>query len=288
MGVVEAVSTMSSTAEHRRSVILVNDAPEDDVPPEADEMQERAIMHEDSEQPVRHLFIDWPSASIKGAYTIGASVPDAVPPLFDMPLPEVVQDNAASAVFKTRSSPINVVVNVLHGQGGQHTPFTPHAQSTPVPSDAPSFNVGTLVDTMRKNTVFVSAKSVRNSVTVHVPQYYGRRPLHIRCKSTAGNGTCAANTVTIMLPHSFNGLLSWRVETGTFHMSPAVSSHAKRLDSEQNKRHGTMKLVADPDLPAWMTGNGKRGDVCEISTNTGRLTVCMSGEKKDSHGCIVT
>lgn len=99
---------------------------------------------------------------------------------------------------------------------------------------------------------------------------------------------CATHPVTVAIPRSFNGMLSWRVETGTFHMSPEVSSHAKRLDAEQNKRHGTIKLVADPDLPAWMTGNGKRGDVLELSTKTGRLVVYMTGEKKmAAHGCVV-
>ncbi|WFC96414.1 hypothetical protein MBRA1_003071 [Malassezia brasiliensis] len=260
---------MSSNTSQRGSMPMTNERPDDEVPPDADDAQIRTYMNEDSEQPVRHLFIDWPSASVKGLYTIGACMPDVSPPLFDMPLPEVVQDNAASAVFKTRSSPINVTVNILHGQGGGLVP-----QSTPqVPNK--------LAESMRKNTVFVSGKSVSNSVTINVPNYVGRRPLHIRCKSTAGN-------VTVAIPRSFNGMLSWRVETGTFHMSPEVSSHAKRLDAEQNKRHGTMKLVADPDLPAWMTGNGKRGDVLEISTKTGRLIVYMAGEKKmTAHGCVV-
>ncbi|KAI3617123.1 hypothetical protein CBS9595_003032 [Malassezia furfur] len=255
--------------------MMSNERPDDEVPPDADDAQVRAYMNEDSEQPVRHLFIDWPSASVKGLYTIGASMPDVSPPLFDLPLPEIVQDNAASAVFKTRSSPINVTVNILHGQGGGSiTPYTPQVgQSTPSGGSAPTLTPNTLTESMRKNTVFVSAKSVSNSVTVNVPQYVGRRPLHI---------------LTVVMPRSFNGMLSWRVETGTFHMSPEVSSHAKRLDAEQNKRHGTMKLVADPDLPAWMTGNGKRGDVLEISTKTGRLVVYMAGEKKmAAHGCVV-
>ena len=172
-------------------MMMSNERPDDEVPPDADDAQVRAYMNEDSEQPVRHLFIDWPSASVKGLYTIGASMPDVSPPLFDLPLPEIVQDNAASAVFKTRSSPINVTVNILHGQGGGSiTPYTPQVgQSTPSGGSAPTLTPNTLTESMRKNTVFVSAKSVSNSVTVNVPQYVGRRPLHIRCKSTAGNGT---------------------------------------------------------------------------------------------------
>ncbi|WFD45176.1 hypothetical protein MPSI1_003854 [Malassezia psittaci] len=275
---------MSSTASHRQSVYMKNDMAEDDVPEDVHEAQARALFHEDNEQPVRHLFIDWPASSIKGAFTIGASVPDAVPPLFDMPLAEVTQQNAASAVFKTRSSPINVVVNVVHGQGGQHTPFAAHTPqpATPPVAKTDTLNPSTLIDSMRKNAVFISAKSVSNSVTVHVPEYFGRRPLHIRCKSTAGH-------VTVMLPPSFNGMISWRSETGTIQTSKDVTSHVKRLDADQNKRHGTMKFVADPDLPAWMTGNGRRGDVCELITKTGRISVYMSGEKKKANtGCVVS
>ena len=162
---------------------MPNEAPSDEVPPDADDAQVRAYMNEDSEQPVRHLFIDWPSASIKGLYTIGASLPDVSPPLFDMPLPEVVQDNAASAMFKTRSSPINVTVNILHGQGGSITPYTPQPGqlSTPAGSSAPTLTPNSLAESMRKNTVFVSAKSVSNSVTVNVPQYVKRRPQPNRC-----------------------------------------------------------------------------------------------------------
>lgn len=269
------MASHASTAEHRRSVMIPQIETDDGVPADIDDAPHRSILDEDGDQPVRHLYIDWPGASIKGTYTIGASVPDVSPPLYDLPLREVVQDNAASAVFHSRTSPIQVTVNVMHGHGG-HSPYTPQ---TPYTRDTPQVSPALLSDSMRKNNVFVSAKSVRNSVTVHVPQYVGRRPLHIRCQSTTGN-------VTVVLPHSFNGMLSWRVETGTFHMSPGVTSHAKRLDAGTNKRQGTAKMVVDPDLPAWMTGNGKRGDVCELSTNTGRLTVVMSGEKKGA-GCVV-
>lgn len=180
---------MASTASHRHSLLVAQEMQGDEVPSDVDEVQARILADEDSDVPVRHLFIDWPSASVKGTYTIGAGCPDASPPLYDMPKPEVVHDNAASAVFKTRSSPINVTVHVLHGTGAgsqQRTPLVP--PQTPPQADGVHVNPAALSETLQKNTVFVHAKSVRNSVTVRVPQYVGRRPLHIRCKSTAGNG----------------------------------------------------------------------------------------------------
>ncbi|PKI82599.1 hypothetical protein MVES1_003854 [Malassezia vespertilionis] len=155
-----------STAHHKQS-FLPDTAASDCMPRDVDARQLRALSEEDAEPAVRHLYIDWPSASIKGTFTIGANVPDMSPPLYDLPKPDVVQQNAASAVFHSRSSPVNVVVNVLHG----------------APTlDAPPFN-----DALRKS-VFVKARSVRNSACVHVPIYVGRRPLHIRCSSTTGNG----------------------------------------------------------------------------------------------------
>lgn len=93
--------------------------------------------------------------------------------------------------------------------------------------------------------------------------------------------------MTVYLPHSFNGLLSYSVENGNLHLSPEARAHATRIGNEQSKRRGTLKVSVPPELPAWMTGNGKRGDVCELTTNTGRLTVCMAGEKVGGHGCVV-
>ncbi|WFD32886.1 hypothetical protein MSPP1_003939 [Malassezia sp. CBS 17886] len=223
------------------------------------------------EPPVRHLFIDWPSSSIKGTFAIGAGAPDASPPLYDLPQSDVVARNAASAVFYSRTSPVHVVVQIQHAKA---TP-TPPPEGPPAPAASPAASPTSL----RQNTVYVSARSVRNSVHVQVPQYVGRLPLHIRCQSTTGN-------VTVVLPFTFNGMLSWKVDTGTMSMSPGVEERAQRLDARHVKRHGTAKIGAPPELPPWMTANGKRGDLCEISTNTGRLSVCFCGEKA-AQGCVV-
>lgn len=274
------------TDDKRRSMCPPPDIVVDDVPLELNEAESRELQQQDVDTPVRHLRIDWPSSSIKGVYAIGPSVPHAHPPLYDMPAAEDVENNAASAVFRSKSSPINATVIVLHGQG-QCTPYTPNsgagangAGSTEAqPSVADPMQ---LLSAMRKNTVYVSAKTRTNSACVHVPSYVGRKPLHIKVQSHSGNAM-------VILPHSFNGLISYSVDNGTFGMSRGAASHAQHLDAKQSKRKGTIRMVVDPDLPAWMTGNGRRGDLCEISTRTGRLFVCMSGEKKPSgsKACII-
>ncbi|KAL4399646.1 hypothetical protein ACI68E_004029 [Malassezia pachydermatis] len=263
------------STEHRAS-FQITDIDDDGVPPELEEAESREIAKQESDTPVRHLRIDWPSASIKGRYAIGASVPDMRPPLYDMPSHKDMAENASSAVFLTKSSPINATVHVLHGQGQSAT----QALKTMPPPEP--VNHLQLLKTVRNNTVLIEGRSSRNSVCLHVPAYVGRRPLHIKAHTQTGN-------VTVILPHSFNGVIQWHVETGTFHMSPNAASHCQRLDSHQSKRHGTAKFVVDPDLPAWMTAHGRRGDICELYANTGRLYVCMSGEKKPSgaQGCVI-
>ena len=265
----------SSTAEHRQDP-NISERIEDDVPPELIEAESRELEAQDSDTPVRHLRIDWPSSSIKGCFVIGPSVPHVHPPLYDMPNSTDVENNASSAVFQSKSSPINATVIVLHGHG-QRTPHTGSAESQPEQSDPMQ-----LLKAVRKNTVFVQARTQHNSACIHVPTYAGRKPLHIKVQAHSGNAT-------VILPHSFNGLISWSVENGSFNMSPGAASHAQRVDNNPSKRHGTMRMIVDPDLPAWMTGNGRRGDVCQISTHTGRVYVCMSGEKRSSgkKGCVI-
>lgn len=261
-----------STSENRRSV-MISRTEDDTVPPGLAEAEMRELARQETDPPVRHLRIDWPSSTIKGRFAIGPSVPDMRPPLYDMPSPEDVQQNSSSAVFRSKTSPINVTVQVLHGQGSQ----TPH--------DAPAtsgLNPVQVLQTMQQQAVFVSGKSTHNSVCLHIPQYVGRKPLHIRAASTSGH-------VTVILPHSFNGLIRWNTESGLVSMSPLVHARTQRLDSEPSKKRGTAKMVVDPDLPGWMTGQGRRGDVCELSTHTGRLYVCLSGDKAQlgSKNCVI-
>ena len=213
-----------STDAHRRQGRL-SEMVADDVPPELLEAESRELVQQDTDTPVRHLRIDWPSSSIKGVYAIGSSVPHANPPLYDAPDVKDVEGNATSAVFTSRRSPINVTVLVLHGQG-QRTPHTPSSEAPPDVGDPMQ-----LLEVERKNTVFVSARTHLNSACVHVPSYAGRKPLHIKVQTHSGNAT-------VILPHSFNGLLTWKVEAGLFHMSPGAASHAMRLDDKEYRHHG--------------------------------------------------
>ena len=270
-----------STGENRRSFLVSDMENRDDVPDEITEVESRELVNQEAETPVRHLHIDWSNSSIKGVFAIGAAVPDMRPPLYDMPLPDVVNNNAASAVFRTRTSPINVSVQVLHCRGQD--------ASTPDPNPSAS----ALSNATRRNTVLINAKSWRNSVCVHVPTYYGRKPLHLVAETHAGNGTLylavALTPVTVVLPRSFNGMLRWRVDAGLFTMSSGLAEHAKRLDAEPFKHHGTHQIYASESLPGWMTGNNRRGDVCEIYTHAGRIFVCQCGENKKvtKENCVI-
>ncbi|WFD28915.1 hypothetical protein MNAN1_003931 [Malassezia nana] len=236
-----------STRENRRSVMMAQ-ADDAAVPPELEELEARELQQQDADPPVRHLRIDWPSSSIKGRFAIGPSVPDRQTPLYDMPAPNDVSQNSASAVFLTKTSPINVTVHVLHGQGS-HTPRD-------VSPESGALNPVQVLQTMQRQAVFVSGKSSRNSVCLHVPYYVGRKPLCIRASSHSGN-------VTVILPQTFNGLISWNTESGVVSLSPQVTERTQRLDSEPSKKRGTVKMAADPDLPPWMTAQGRRGDACE-------------------------
>ncbi|WFD21215.1 hypothetical protein MCAP1_003476 [Malassezia caprae] len=222
-----------STSENRRSMMLSR-AEDDAVPPEIAEAEASELQRHATDPPVRHLRIDWPSSTIKGRFAIGPSVPDMQPPLYDMPSPQDVQQNASSAVFLSRTSPINVTVQVLHGQG------THMSQGAP---DVSKMNPVQALQAMQRQAVFVSGKSTHNSVCLHIPQYVGRKPLHIRATSSSGHAT-------VVLPHSFNGLIRWNTESGTVSMSPLVHARTQRLDSEPTKKRGTAKMVVDPDLAA--------------------------------------
>ncbi|WFD24959.1 hypothetical protein MEQU1_003666 [Malassezia equina] len=261
-----------STRENRRSIM---ESREDDevVPSDLEDAETRELQRQETDPPVRHLRIDWPSSTIKGRFAIGPSVPDMQPPLYDMPSSQDVELNSSSAVFLSKTSPINVVVQVLHGQGSQ----TPH--SAP---DTTGMNPVQVLQTMQRQAVYVYGKSSHNSVCLHIPQYVGRKPLHVRASSSSGH-------VTVVLPHSFNGLLRWNTEVGIVGFSPLVTARTQRLDSEPTKKRGTSKVVVDPDLPGWMTAQGRRGDVCEISTHSGRLYVCFSGENPSlaAKNCII-
>ena len=160
-------------------------------------------------KPHRHIHIDWPNASIKKSLAIGASAPDASPPIYDRPLAQDETAFAASCVLITKSSPINATVFI-------------HPEPTP-PSHA--------------KPILISAKTASvASIHLTIPSYTGARPLHIKAKSHNG-------TITIYLPSSFAGLLKWSSETASLKVSKQMQHRFKALDNPQHKHRGTAKIA---------------------------------------------
>ncbi|WFD34308.1 hypothetical protein MCUN1_001147, partial [Malassezia cuniculi] len=177
--------------------------------------------------PMRHLRIDWPHSSIKGTFVIGARAPDLSPPAFDLPRDEITGPNSTSAEFSTRTCTINTTVVVLSGT-----------------DDAAPKSAAPL--SLRTNPAHVNCHTSSGNIVIAIPHYVGKEPLHIRCETGSGN-------VCVGIPPSFNGLLSWNTEGGSFEVSPGLRERYMRLDSEPRKRHGTAKISADPSAPAWAT-----------------------------------
>lgn len=193
----------------------------------------------------RHIHIDWPNASIKKVIAIGASAPDASPPVYDRPRAENEANNAASCVLITKSSPINATIHILN-----------EAKSRPTSAEQPVANQKKLAE---KPVLISALTGSLGSITLLVPSYAGARPLNIRAKSNNGN-------ITIYLPSSFAGLLNWSSETGTLKVSKAMQQRFKALDSPPHKHRGTAKIVPS-------TASGLRGDVCTIANNHGSITI---------------
>ncbi|EPQ32177.1 uncharacterized protein PFL1_00374 [Pseudozyma flocculosa PF-1] len=198
--------------------------------------------------PYRHLFVSWPHQAIKKTFTIGVSAEDPNPPIFDMPQREVTERSAASCVLVTKHSPINATVHIIKGV-----------------RDRGDKNLG--------KPVTVSAKSVLGNVVLKVPEYHGSRPLHLRAKTTKGD-------LTVFLPASFAGLLTWKSESGTLKLSQAIQARYKRLDDRAHKHRGTAKII-----PSVASGN--RGDACELINKSGTITIMEAGEEKKHEGCSV-
>ncbi|EST04719.1 hypothetical protein PSEUBRA_006001 [Kalmanozyma brasiliensis GHG001] len=206
----------------------------------------------------RHIHIDWPVASIKKTIAIGASAPDASPPVYDRPRAENEANNASSCVLVTKSSPINATIHILS-----------ESKSRPASADSSTKKLA-------EKPVLVSAQTASlGSITLAIPAYSGARPLNIRAKSHSGN-------ITVYLPSSFSGLLNWSSETGTLKVSKAMQQRFKALDSPPHKHRGTAKIVPS-------TASGLRGDVCTIANSHGSITVKdfdddVAGEEKS---CVV-
>ncbi|CDR98960.1 uncharacterized protein SPSC_06254 [Sporisorium scitamineum] len=199
----------------------------------------------------RHIYIDWPNASIKKTLAIGASAPDASPPIYDRPRAEDEENNAASCVLVTKSSPISATVHIVKEAKTQAT-----TESGKKSAEKP---------------ILVSAKTGSvGSISLSVPSYHGARPLNIRAKSYNGN-------ITIHLPTSFCGLLNWTSETGTLKVSKTMQQRFKSLDNPPHKHRGTAKIVPS-------TASGLRGDVCTVTNRHGSITIKEYDEGSGSAG----
>ena len=204
----------------------------------------------------RHLHIDWPNASIKKTLSIGASAPEAAPPIYDWPKPQDEAENASSCVLVTKSSPINATIHIARENKSQA--MSSSTTSNGVSADSNNGETS-------KKPILVSAKTGSvGAISLSVPEYHGARPLSIRAKSNNGN-------ITIFLPTSFSGLLNWGSETGTLKVSPAMRQRFKLLDPEPHKHRGTAKIAPS-------TASGQRGDVCHISNRHGSITIKEFGE----------
>ena len=199
-------------------------------------------------KPYRHLHIDWPNMTIKKTLAIGPSAPDANPPIYDLPLAHMTATAAASCMLVTKNSPITATIYILRD----------HRSDNDGPHDKP---------------ISVSAQTGTASISLTVPEYSGSRPLHIRVKANHGN-------LTVALPQSFAGLLSWRTETGSLKLSDSIQARYKLLDDRPHKHRGTARIV-----PA--TASGNRGDACEIVNKHGSVTIVEAGEKYHAESCTV-
>lgn len=195
----------------------------------------------------RHIRIDW-NASIKKTIAIGPSAPEALPPIYDRPAAEDEAATAASCVLKTKASPINATVHIAHES---------HSQS--------SSSAG--------QPVLVSAKTGGvGLISLGIPDYSGSRPLHIVAKSSSGN-------ISILLPSSFSGNLTWSSERGSLKLSHAVQQRF-RLDGPRHKHIGTAKIAPS-------TASGNRADSCTLTSHNGTITVKEYGEESDAKACTI-
>ncbi|SPO27131.1 uncharacterized protein UTRI_10592_B [Ustilago trichophora] len=220
----------------------------------------------------RHIHIDWPNASIKKTLAIGASAPDASPPVYDRPRSEDEVENAASCVLVTKSSPINATIYIVKEKKPQSTSTAP-----PTTAIATTTAAAATGKKPGEKPILISAKTgSMGSISLTVPTYTGSRPLNIRAKTSSGN-------ITLFLPTSFSGLLNWSSETGTLKVSPAMQQRFKLLDPQPHKHRGTAKIVPS-------TASGLRGDVCTVTNHHGSITIKEVDEDASSGGgksCII-
>lgn len=211
----------------------------------------------DKPSPVRHIYIEQHSQSIKGQYSVSPFSEDARPPRYDMPKPAMVAESSSSANFETSSSAVNVTVWVLSADGEQ------------IQRSKPEKRPG--------KPVVITGKTTMGNLKIDVPQYTCPQPLHIRAKSSNGH-------VHLHIPPTFSGMLSWQCEAGAggFKPSEAIKKRYTPL-GEQRKHRGVGRIK-----PAeWAPQTEERGDSAQLITAHGSLLLYDASETSDSSKCAV-
>ena len=207
-------------------------------------------------KPIKHIYIEQQSQSIKGRYSISPLSEDVYPPKFDPPKEELKKESSASANFETHSSAVNVTVWIHYKEDQIHRA----EKSTGKPG----------------KPVVVMAKTTMGNLKIDVPHFTCPQPLHIRAKSNTGS-------VLVHIPPTFSGLLSWQCESGGFKPSADVLARYTPV-GEQKKHRGMGKIrVAD-----WVQDKSERGDSAQLITTRGSLYLYEAGESSSASRCTIS
>lgn len=214
-------------------------------------------------KPVKHIFIEQHSQSVKGQYSISPLSEDVYPPKYDPPREKLKQESSSSANFETHNSAVNVTVWVYGKQthlGDDEGGEMAFARRDPKAAGKP---------------VVIMAQTTLSNLKIEVPMYTCPQPLHIRAKSQDGH-------VLLHIPPTFSGMLSWQCEVGGFKPSPEVMARYTPI-GEQKKHRGVGKIrVAD-----WIRDSSERGDSAQLITARGSLYLYEAGESSRSSRCLI-
>lgn len=227
-----------------------------------------SLVNFDKPKPIKHLYIEQTSQSIKGRYSISPFSEDIYPPKFDPPKDETKNESSSSANFETHSSAVNVTVWV-HGE---------HGKSSNVEAEEgwSEDHIHRAPKLSGSKPVLIMAKTTMGNLKIEVPMYTPPQPLHIRAKSHAGS-------VLVHIPPTFSGLLSWQCESGGFKPSADVLARYTPV-GEQKKHRGVGKIrVAD-----WINDKSERGDSAQLITARGSLYLYEAGEASSATRCTIS
>lgn len=79
-----------------------------------------SIVASEKPTPVRHIYIQQVSQSVKGSFAISPHADDVYPPVYDKPKDEAVANNRSSAIFETKNSAVGVTVWIMGSDETSH------------------------------------------------------------------------------------------------------------------------------------------------------------------------